>query len=80
MKIEVTNRDALEEYKVRLELLEEYRKSLCDSHIQILAEVIDNLYLGAVKDFVNYKDRTHKLGFFKENVKSVFSQFIQKDK
>lgn len=39
----------------------------------ILAEVIDDLYINMKEGFVNYKDKTHKLGFFKELVKANFN-------
>jgi len=36
---------------------------------QVLAEVIDDLYLEFKKDFCG-KDRPHKLGIFKEQIKN----------
>ena len=36
----------------------------------LLAEVIDELYIKYKKDFCDYKNKTHKLGWFKESVKS----------
>lgn len=38
----------------------------------ILAEVIDDLYLMYKRSFVDYKNKTHKLGWFKEKVKRNF--------
>jgi hypothetical protein len=38
----------------------------------ILAEVIDDLYIKYKPDFCDYKNRTHKLGWFKEQIKAEF--------
>lgn len=39
-----------------------------DFEIQ-LTKVIDDLYLEYKKDFCDYKNKTHKLGWFKEQIK-----------
>jgi hypothetical protein len=41
---------------------------------EVLADIIDTVYLSMKEDFVNYEDKTHKLGFFKENVKLLYNQ------
>jgi len=38
----------------------------------LLAVVIDNLYIRMLPNFVDYQEKTHKLGFFKELVKRDF--------
>ena len=43
----------------------------------ILAEVIDDLYLSMKEDFVDYKNETHKLGWYKESVKNLFHEKIK---
>lgn len=40
----------------------------------VLAEIIDMVYLSMKDDFADYKAQTHKLGFFKENVKMLYHQ------
>ena len=35
----------------------------------LLAEVIGDLYLEHKKEFCDYKNKTHKLGWFKEKIK-----------
>ncbi len=44
----------------------------------LLAEVIDSLYLEYKKDFCDYKNKTHKLGWFKENIKSLVHEKLNK--
>lgn len=76
MKLKVKDLDALKEYKMRRTIMAEYHKTLCDMHEQALAEVLDHLYLGMLKDFVDYENRTHNLGGFKEQVKIAFHDII----
>lgn len=42
----------------------------------ILAEVIGDLYVKYKPGFVDYENRTHKLGWFKEEIKSEFNRRI----
>ena len=46
---------------------------------QLLAEVIDDLYLMYKGSFVDYKNKTHKLGWFKEAIKSHFHNRLEKE-
>jgi len=46
----------------------------------ILAEVIDDIYLEMKEDFVDYKNGTHKLGMFKELVKTEFHNKLRMPK
>jgi len=46
---------------------------------RILAEVIDTIYLEMKEDFCDYKNKTHKLGWFKERVKIYFHQKISEN-
>lgn len=39
---------------------------------EALAEVIDMLYLQHKQNFCDYENKTHKLGWFKEQVKEKF--------
>ena len=56
------------------------KKSIQKQEIeQILAEVIDDLYCKTKDDFANYKEKTHKLGFFKELVKANFHRKLQEN-
>lgn len=44
---------------------------------EVLAYVIDTLYLKMKADFADYKAQTHKLGFFKESVKAGYNQVME---
>ena len=46
----------------------------------ILSEAIDDIYLIMKKDFVDYKNGTHKLGMFKELVKMEFHNKLRMPK
>ena len=46
----------------------------------ILSEAIDDIYLIMKKDFVDYKNGTHKLGMFKELVKTEFHNKLRMPK
>jgi len=40
----------------------------------LLTEIVDNLYLEYREDFCDYENKTHKLGWFKEQIKSEVSK------
>jgi len=42
-----------------------------------LAEIIDLVYLDMKDNFVNYGEKTHKLGVFKEHVKALYNQKME---
>ena len=44
----------------------------------ILARVIDELYLEYKNDFCDYKNKTHKLGQFKEMIKCEFAMEMKR--
>ncbi len=44
----------------------------------LLAEVVDDLYLEHKPNFCDYKNKTHKLGWFKEKIKMEISERILK--
>lgn len=44
----------------------------------LLAEAIDDLYLRMKGNFVDYKNQTHKLGWYKENVKKLFHEKLKR--
>lgn len=48
-----------------------------DKSEQILAEVIDDLYLEMKPTFVDYKNQTHQLGYYKERVKQRFHERLK---
>lgn len=43
----------------------------------LLAEVIDELYLAHKEGFCDYKNKTHKLGWFKEHIKFEIHQRLE---
>ena len=44
---------------------------------EVLAEIIDLVYLDMKDNFVNYAEKTHRLGFFKEHVKALYNQKME---
>lgn len=44
---------------------------------KILTKVIDDLYVRTKNSFVDYKSKTHKLGYFKEIIKADFHRKLQ---
>lgn len=60
------NHDLIEHKKIVLELSE-----------ITLARIIDDLYLEHKDDFVDYQNRTHKLGWFKEQIKAEYNKKIK---
>jgi len=44
---------------------------------QILAEVIDEIYLDMKEDIVHYENRSNKFGSFKEKVKQEFHNKVK---
>lgn len=48
-----------------------------DKAEQILAEVIDDIYLDMKEGFVDYENQTHQLGYYKERVKQKFHERLK---
>ena len=47
-------------------------EKVVDEFESIHAGVIDTIYLQYKRDFVDWENKTHKLGWFKENVKQLY--------
>jgi len=59
--------------------LEDYKKNIIELSEITLARVIDDLYLENKDSFVDYENQTHKLGWFKEQVKVEFNKKINEN-